>query len=405
MKNQKLNRRNFLKTVGAASIGSAIASTKVTAETDEKTKAKKETQFPQIPKRPLGKTGVEVPVLSLGGMFQVIQNQTILKTSLKWGVSYWDTADCYMGGNSEIGMGKYIKRHPDVRKNLFLVSKSDQRDPATMQGLLDRSLKRLNTDHIDLYFIHGMGNPDELNDGIKKVIEKNKAEGKIKFFGFSTHSNMEKCLMAASKLDWIDAIMTSYNIHLMHKKEMNDAVQACHDKGIGLIAMKVQGKGQKIKSQAEKKLTDHFLESGFTEGQAKLKAVLEDKRITAACLAMKSVAMITTNVAAVLDKTKLSKTDKNVLQEYALENCNGYCAGCSQICQRLTGTEYLADTMRYLMYYNGYGDKNLAKQLFAEIPAAEKTKLLNADYSVAQARCPQSLPIKKLMAEALQKLA
>ncbi|MHC4692642.1 MAG: aldo/keto reductase, partial [Planctomycetota bacterium] len=66
---------------------------------------------------------------------------------------------------------------------------------------------------------------------------------------------------------------------------------------------------------------------------------------------------------------------------------------------------YVSDIMRYLMYYNSYGDRDGARSLFAQIPASVRNKLLDIDYKHAEARCPQHLPISNLVAEAVGKLA
>jgi hypothetical protein len=185
---------------------------------------------------------------------------------------------------------------------------------------------------------------------------------------------------------------------------MQDAVEACHKAGIGLTAMKTQGK--QIKTAEDKKLTDHFLQQGLTEGQAKIKVVLEDKRFGSVAVRMQNVALLTTDVAAVLDKAKLSQADKNVLAEYAQATCSGYCAGCAAICDKaLPDVPYVSEIMRYLMYCNSYGERDMARELFAKIPQRVRSKLLTTDYSAAEAQCPQGLPIAKLVADAVSKLA
>jgi len=68
-------------------------------------------------------------------------------------------------------------------------------------------------------------------------------------------------------------------------------------------------------------------------------------------------------------------------------------------------TAYVSDIMRYLMYYNSYGEQERARELFAKIPGKVRNKLLSTDYGPAEARCPQHLPIAKLVAEAVSKLA
>jgi len=405
-KNAKIDRRNFLKTVGAAGLGSVLASAETNAADPAPSTKTEESKPPQVPRRKLGKTGVEVSCLALGTIFNVLENQILLRKSLQWGVTYWDTAHGYTGGNSELGIGKYLTKNPDVRKELFIVSKaSGARTVADVEKRLQTSLERMNTKYIDLYYgVHGLSNPSQLTDQLKQWAEDAKKRKLIRFFGFSTHDNMAECLAAAAKLDWIDAVMPSYNFRLMQDDKMQAAIEACHKAGIGLIAMKTQAK--EIKTKEDKELAEHFLQRGFTEGQAKVKIVLEDKRISSACVGRDNLTHLQLNIAAVLDKTKLTQADMNVLKEYAQATCSGYCAGCANICSAaLPELPYVSDIMRYLMYYNSYGKKDRARKLFAQIPINVRNRLLSTDYSTAEARCPQRMPIGKLMAEAVSKLA
>jgi predicted aldo/keto reductase-like oxidoreductase len=217
---------------------------------------------------------------------------------------------------------------------------------------------------------------------------------------------MAENLAAAAKLGWVDAIMTTYNFRLMQETKMQAAIEACHKAGIGLIAMKTLARGQKFKTEEDKKLAGHFLQRGFTEAQAKIRIVLEDKRISSACVGMNSVGHLTSNAAATLDKTKLTQKDMTVLTEYALATCSSYCAGCGHICNSaLPETPCISKVMRYLMYYNSYGKEEEARKLFAKIPQKVRNKLLSTDYNAAEARCLQHMPIAKLIAEAVSKLA
>jgi predicted aldo/keto reductase-like oxidoreductase len=170
--------------------------------------------------------------------------------------------------------------------------------------------------------------------------------------------------------------------------------------------MKTQAAGQKFETEEDKKLTGHFLQRGFIQEQAKIKAVLEDKRINSACVGMETIAVLNSNVIAVLDKTELSHADMHALSEYAAATCSGYCAGCAHICDSaLPGMPYVSDIMRYLMYYNSYEQQGLARELFAQIPQKVRNRLLSTDYRAAEARCPQRMPIAELIAEAVGKLA
>jgi len=406
-KQNEIDRRNFLKTAGTAGLGAALVSTEAIGKSNDPNAAKTpaKPKLPQVPKRKLGKTGIEVPCLSLGMIFNVLDNQITLRKSLEWGINYWDTAPSYVNGNSERGIGKFLKKHPAVRKDIFLVTKaSGAKTPEDIEDKLQTSLKRMNTKYIDMFYApHGISNPKHLTDELREWAENAKKRKLIRFFGFSTHKNMAECLAAASKLDWIDAIMTSYNFRLMQDKKLSAAIDACYKKGIALIAMKTQAKKVKNEDAEEiKKLIQHFSSKGFTLGQAKIKAVLKDERFCSACVGMKSVALLTENAAAVVDKSKLDIKDAKVLKQHSMQTCSGYCAGCGNICERALGDmPYTSDIMRYLMYHHSYGDHDMAKELFAQIPGDVRGRLLSIDYSGAEARCPQRLPIGKLIAEAV----
>jgi len=276
----------------------------------------------------------------------------------------------------------------------------------------------MNTKYIDLYYImdriagtgyvgHGLSDPAKLTDDLREWVKSAKRRKLIRFFGFSTHKNMAKCLAAAANLGWIDVVMTTYSFRIMQDPELQASIEAAHKAGIGLIAMKTQGRPhEKIETEEDKKLAEHFLQRGFTEGQAKIKAVLQDKRFSSACVGMENVSILTENVAAALDKTKLTAEDMAVFKEYAEATCSGYCAGCAYICESaLPDIPYISDIMRYLMYYNSYGQQERARELFARIPRRLRNRLLSLDYGLAEARCPQHLPIGKLIAEAVSKLA
>jgi len=406
----RIDRRAFLKTATGLGIASVIgASSAFGADanqtpkpTDANSQGKR--RFEQVAKRKLGKTNVMVPILNLGGMFDTVENQLMLRRVIDWGVTYWDTAYGYNNGNSELGMGKFIGKNPKLRKELFIVTKtSGQRDAADMKAKLDESLKRLQTDYVDLLFWHGLDKPELLTDEVKNFAAQAKKEGKIKFYGFSTHSNMAKCMAAGAKLDWIDVIMTKYSFREMQDKEMLDAVDACYKSGIGIVAMKTQSKGPTPEDPNNP--LGQFMEKGFTKEQACLKVIWQDERIASICSAMPNIAILTANVSAALDKTRLTVADMEIFRQYALASCSGYCAGCTEICRGAMPEVPVGDIMRYVMYHDSYGSKALAKQEFAAIDAAVRTKLANIDFGAVEMVCPNRLPIGQIIRDAAIKLA
>jgi len=196
IKKEKFSRRDFFKITGAAGIGSVVASMKK-----------------------------NVSILALGGTYNLMSRQLLLRQALKMGVTYWDTANSYSGGKSEKGIGKYFARYPEDRKKVFLVTKSGASDPDDLTQDLQTSLARLQTSYVDLFFIHAVSDvKDEVNHSkIKEWARIAKAEGRIRFFGFSTHKNMEECLQAGARLGWIDGIMATYNYRLMKTPAMQTA--------------------------------------------------------------------------------------------------------------------------------------------------------------------------------------
>ncbi len=405
-KPHRLSRRSFIKSASAAGLGSALVPLmgQATAQANPPAQAP---EITGVPKRPFGRSGIQVPILSLGGMFDIPSNQTMLKQAIRWGVTYWDTAHVYSGGRSEEGIGQFFRTYPDQRKKIFLVTKSTARSRRGMSNDLATSLKRMNTDYIDLFFVHAIRDADTMDSAMRQWADEQKAQGKIRLFGFSTHANMERCLLDAARLDWIDGIMMTYNFRLMHTEKMKAAVNACVDAGIGLTAMKTQGGGAvETTSARELELAGRFVKKGFTDKQAKLKAVWENPQISAICSQMPTMAILMANIAAAVDRTSLTDNDRQHLDRYAHETFSHYCAGCTQICENaVAGNIPVGDVMRYLMYAGSYPDTNDARRRFAGIPEAIRRQMTQADFSAAEARCPRQLPIARLMREAIDKLA
>jgi predicted aldo/keto reductase-like oxidoreductase len=394
-----LSRRDFLKTAGLAGAGTMVSPFRHSARASEEALT--------MPTRPFGNSGIPVPILSFGGSLNTSMSPLLLRQAVKWGVTYWDTAHSYMGGNSEKAIGKYFAKFPEDRKKVFLVTKSWAWTLEEMAHELNESLERMRTDYIDLFFVHGISDISEINDDTRIWAEKAKSAGKIRLFGFSTHGNMENCLLGAAKLGWVDGIMMTYNFRLMHSDGMRRAVDACAKAGIGLTAMKTQGGGQvTTNSERELQLAGRFLEKGFTDAQAKLKAVWQNPQIASICSEMPNMTLLMSNVAAAVNQSDLSSSDKNLMYQYAQETRSAYCAGCTAICESaIEGRLPIGDVMRYLMYFRSYGERDRAKARFNEIPKKARTKMALIDYTRAEMLCPQNMAIGKLMREALENLS
>ncbi len=406
-----VSRRRFFKLAGAAGMGSIVASMGKMAGASE---GAGKVEPGEVPRRPFGNTGEYVPVLGLGGSQDLMSKQLLLKQAFKMGVTYWDTAHRYEGGASEKAIGKYFTKYPDDRKSIFLVTKSSETEPKRLDESLNTSLERLKTSFVDLFFIHHVTDVKEsLTPEVKMWAERAKARGAIRYFGFSTHKNMAQCLMDAAKLGWIDGIMASYNYRLMNTSEMKRAVDACESAGIGLTAMKTQAKFFSYfyadigrKDAESRKITEHFMARGFTLEQAKLKAVWSNPYIASICSEMPNMTILRANVAASMDRTRLTRRDMGRLDRYARETAFGYCTGCGRICESaLDGKIPVSDVMRFLMYDMAYEKSELAARSFKDIPSETRERLRDADFSIAERRCPQGMPITKLVKKAVERFA
>lgn len=411
-----VSRRQFLGAAGTAGLGSvlmasgfggtaqAAAGAPKGGKAEGKGKAK--AALPPMPHRKFGKTGVDVSILSLGGMVDYTENQLLLNQAWKYGLDYWDTSTGYSGGKSELGFGQYFSGHKGVREKLFLVTKSGERNAAGLERDLNKSLERMKIKGVDLFFFWYVEDIAEVDKPeMKEWAENVKKSGKIRFIGLSTHKHMAPVMEGAAKLGWLDGLMSTYNYRIMHDDDMKRAVDSCVKAGLGVTAMKTMGGGPISDTPADRALAGHFVEKGYTPEQAKIKAVLEDERIAAVCSQMPTMDILKANTAAVLDMKKLDASDRRALERHAAVTCGTACAACGRCEKALRGRVPVPDVMRHLMYSRNYGEHALAREYVSGLPAAVRARLASGDFSGAERVCPNGLPIGRLMKEALLELA
>jgi len=341
-----------------------------------------------MPKRVLGKTGKEIPVLVFGGAVDLDRRfDPKLAEAVRHGVTYIDTADCY--DDSELCVGSFLAKS-GLRDQLWITSKSDLHDPAGFETVVNRSLERLGIETIDLYYLHMLEDPNFLNDKLLAKVEKLKGEGKFKHFGFSTHgANVPALLRKAAETPWVESVMFRYNFRKYGDEALNEAMDAAHGEGVGLIAMKTQGSEASFKDGWTR-----WEQTGkWNKHQAVIKAVLEDDRITAAISAMKNMDQLTQNVAAAADTSKLGALDRRSLQRYAEATRAYACDGCDHLCNpAVDAPVQIGTTMRALMYHDVYREPAKAHRVFGKLPEGAK-KLARIDFSGANAACPHGVDV------------
>ena len=414
-KKNTISRKHFLGSMGALAMGSLHAVVQSCASPGNE----KKVDSPMIPKRAFGNTGIEVPVLVLGAARDMSKKQPLLDNCMQYGVHYWDTSALYGGGMAEAGLGEYLKTNPDSREKVFVVTKADdiwdnQPDLKRINHELETSLQRMGLSYFDGYVpLHAVEHASQITPEVGEWANMQKSKGKFRFTGLSTHSNMASILLKAAQTDWIDFVYTKYNFELFNDEEVQRALDACYHAGKGIVAIKTQRTLSKkltltgpFESETLEKLAAHFLDNGFTEGQAKLKLVLDDKRISAASVGMEDTGILMQNVAAVLDRSKLSQADVEMLNEYKSATSHLSCLGCSDICKKaMPEMPYIADVLRYMVYHNGHCHHQMAKQNYLRLPSEIRENIRSFDYSKAEAVCPQKIAIGELIREAANLMA
>ncbi len=415
------SRRELLRGMGALGIGAPLGVAACSGTTSGVTAAPRAPQpAERVPSRPFGRTGAQVSSLALGGYFDALANQALLARALELGVTYWETT-LRFGGK---GYGEYFRQHPGARERVFLMAKTRsaltqlERSAALAQMEADLSvaLTETGTDRIDFFLLGQLRETSLFNDDVRRWVERAKAAGKVRFFGFSSHANMQDCLLHASTLDWIDGAMVAYNYRLMQVPSMQQAVDACARRGIALTAVKSQGLDTNPEATigedtpAARKLLEKLLGGGQSEYQARLQAVWSNPAISSICSMMTTPEALLANASASWQTASWQTPSSSPLAAYQRprghRSSEGkYRTGCASVCEgSLAEAAPVADVMRQLMYARSYGDRARARAEFAALGPAALEALGRQDYSLAEQRCPQRLPIARWMADARREL-
>jgi predicted aldo/keto reductase-like oxidoreductase len=195
-------------------------------------------------------------------------------------------------------------------------------------------------------------------------------------------------------------VMFRYNFRQYGNTELNRAIDNAHKAKVGLIAMKTQGSAVSFESEVDK-----FKQTGkWNKYQAVVKAVIADERITAAISDMDNLDKLHENVAAALDKTKLTRAEVKELFRYAAATRRLACDGCDHLCgAALDAPVQIGNTLRYLMYHDVYGRPELARDLFRALPE-EARNFAHLDFKAAAAACPHGVDVDGYLKRAAQVL-
>jgi predicted aldo/keto reductase-like oxidoreductase len=299
---KEISRREFLENVGlGAAAGTSLLLLKDIAGADSAKGV--------LPSRTLGRTGAKVSILAFGcgSRFLMYKDEdaatAILNRAIDSGITYLDTAYAYGDGQSETRVGKVIATR---RKDVWLATKIPDRTRDEFLRRLEASLKRLQTDHVDLVHIHSLGQQDDLakieapNGALKGLMEA-REQKMARFAGMTSHTNGEVMAKAIERHD-LDCVQMALNASRNGRFE-EMALPAANKKNLGVIAMKITGQ--------------EFL-VGDGAGRANMNSLLRysiSLPVTTAVVGMPKPEMLAHNVEIAKSFTPLNDQEKDRLRQ------------------------------------------------------------------------------------------
>jgi len=238
MKCNDVDRRLFLKTAAAGTLSAALGGVAGNL-------AKAVEGAGEIPMRTLGKTGLRVTMIGLGGYHAGLPEKeadsiAVIHRALDLGINFFDNADCYQEGRAEERMGKALEGRRD---KIYLMTKVDQRDAKGSREQLEKSLRRLRTDYLDVWQFHAVGNMGDLDKlfgpgGAMETAEQARKEGKVRFIGVTGHLDPAVHFEALQRYAF-DTIQMPINVVDPHFRSFRrTVVDEAMKRNAGVIAMK-----------------------------------------------------------------------------------------------------------------------------------------------------------------------
>ncbi|MGA2246088.1 MAG: aldo/keto reductase [Verrucomicrobiota bacterium] len=355
------SRRNFLRStltlpVALAAGPSLLATAALAADAPVPADA--------LPRRQLGKDGPQVTMLCMGGMMAAL-SPDYLDIAWSMGIRYFDTADCYLHGQSEKIVGQWLAKYPERRKEIFLVSKDHPHEsPEQLLTMIDTRLAACGTTYLDAFYIHGLG-PREYgdaslnwpkSDAFKKVAAQLKSSGKVKMVGFSCHDGrLPDYVNAAAEGGFLDLIMLAFNPFYPKGGPLDQALDAAHKAGLGLVAMKTMRSTHDV----PKRLPE-LDKLGLSTHQAVLHAAWSDPRISVVCNMIDNVDQMQSSAAAARSyKEPLKFAHLELLRETILAGRRTMCTGCPACQAAARQTDFaFHDIARFVTYYEQDGNRD-----------------------------------------------
>lgn len=334
--------------------------------------------------RTLGRTDLKIPIVSMGVMNS--NNPEIVRASYEIGIRHFDTAATYQYGRNEQMVGNVIKRL-GVRDKVVIATKEFspvQRSgmtPKQVKGrlidLCEGSLKRLNTDYVDILYIHSVSSTADVND--EEVMETTallKNQGKARAVGVTTHGGMTEVINAVAENGFYDVVLTAINVSMADDVDLLKAIENAASRGVGIIAMKTQAGGQRLPNPETLR---RF--SSSTIATACLKWVMRNENIATAIPGFDNYEHMREDFS-VAGNLEYTPEEKEFLSDNSIKLSMGFCRQCRQCLLTCPKGADVPTLMRTHMYAAQYANFHHARAVLDEIP-----KLRGIQACVSCARC------------------
>ena len=350
-------------------------------------------QGTEMPKRTLGKTGLKPTLLGFGCM--TTSDPTVIEQAADAGINWFDTARGYQNGNNERMVGAALKGRRD---KLHITSKTPGRTKADALAHLDTTLKELQTDHIDVWYLHSRSTPSACPDELFDAQDEAVKAGKARFKGVSFHSGHKEMIPFLIGKKRTDVLLMSYNFTMA--ETIDPLIEQASAAGLGTVAMKVMAGGFRSNKPGSP-LHEKFSKEGTMA--AALKWAIKKP-------------FIHTSIPGIMDTDQLDENFKAVIAGYKpevdgkllaaqLERITPlYCRMCGACTGQCPQGLPVSDMIRYVSYAEGYGEFALGRDQFKLLPQ-EVQDVRCGDCAKCKVSCPNGVRIAQRVGRAQELFA
>ena len=341
--------------------------------------------------RTLGKTGLKVTSVGFGCM--VTSDASVIARAADLGINYFDTCRNYQHGNNERLVATGLK---GKRQNIVLSSKTDGVTKQAALQELDTSLSELGTDHLDVWYLHLKNSPSELPDELFEAQQIARQQGKIRFAGVSTH-NSKDMVPFLLKRGATDVVLATYNFTM--DKAFSDAMAQANAAGLGVVAMKVMAGGFR-RSKPDDPNTAKLKREGAM--LAALKWVLKDSYVHTTVPGITDMDQLEENLKAMTEP--YSPKEEQLLARQLDFITPFYCRMCGECDGHCAKGLPVADVLRYAMYADGYGQFELGRDHFKQLPV-ELASVRCGDCPTCTVKCRFGVKVRQRLSLAQEMFA